>query len=50
MPLKLVWNKNFRFIEQKCIFEHLKKVRTWKNLENNIIFEMVLFAFLEVQA
>jgi hypothetical protein len=27
------------FIEQKCIFEHLRKVKTRKNLENDIILK-----------
>jgi hypothetical protein len=30
LPLKLIYNKNFCFVEQRCIFEHSGKVNIRK--------------------
>ena len=38
MPLKSIRNKNFGFMEQKCIFDNYSKVVTRKILFFDIIF------------
>lgn len=45
--LKLIYYKNFCFIDQKCSFEHCRKIKIANNLRNNknAVFN-VLFAFL----
>jgi hypothetical protein len=44
MPLKSICSKKLGFIEQKCIFEHYREVRTRKNLLIDIIFGFEFFS------
>jgi hypothetical protein len=51
MPLKLIYNRNFGFIEQKkCIFEHYREFQARKTLLIDIIFatKKYLLTFLEL--
>jgi hypothetical protein len=32
MPLKSIYNRNFGFIEQKCIFEHYREFQARKTI------------------
>ncbi len=43
MPLKLIYNKNFGFIELKCIFEQYREVQEIKTIIINNIFFMKNF-------
>ena len=40
MPLKLIYNRNFGFIEQKMYFEQYRELQVRKTLLIDIIFDM----------
>jgi len=43
MSLKPIYNKNFCFVEQKCIFEHYRKIQTIKIFESTLLLPLNFF-------